>query len=76
MRNPFKRQRTHIAGEAEVVSGQLLIVDPAYLPTDLVRQLTHASGQYIRARAVIINVDGDGLYRVLREHPDGPILID
>lgn len=76
MFNPFKRRRTHIAGEAEVVSGRLLIVDPAYLPDDLAYNLTHASGDYIRARAVIIGVDGDGLYRVLREHPDGPIIID
>lgn len=76
MHNPFKRRRTHIAGETEVITGQLLIVDPAYLPKDLVQQLTHAHGQYIRARATIINVDSDGLYRVLQDLPDGPIWID
>ena len=71
----MRRKNIHIAGETEVVSGRLLIVDPAHLPPDLVHQLTHAHSPYTRARATIVNVTSDGLYRVLRE-PDGLIIID
>ena len=68
MYNPFRR-RPALVGDLDIITGRILLVDPAWLSEDVLNEL-QATGD-----GAIVDVDGDGSYEVYR-FPDGSILID